>query len=97
MDDFHTTSTAILEEVADFFEASWPFADVDLIADTLTVTLPHSRQYVIHKHGITRQIWVASPFTGAHHFHFQDGQWVCTRTGVRFLDLLITERDHHAS
>ena len=96
MDDFHTTSTAMLEEIADFFESSWPLADVDLLAGTLTVTLSNNQQYVIHKHGITRQIWMASPFTGAHHFLFQDGQWLCTRTGLRLLDLLLAERDAHA-
>lgn len=97
MDDFYTVSTLILEEVAEFFESSWPQADVDLLDGTLTVTLPHSQQYVINKHGVTRQIWVASPFTGAHHFHLKGGQWHCTRTGTRLQDLLITERDIHAT
>jgi frataxin len=97
MDDFYTVSTLILEEVAEFFESSWPQADADLLDGTLTVTLPHSQQYVIHKHGVTRQIWVASPFTGAHHFHLKDGQWCCTRTGTRLQDLLIAERNNYAT
>ena len=97
MDDFYNASTLILEELAEFFESSWNLADVDLLGDTLTVTLPHNQQYVIHKHGITRQIWVASPFTGAHHFQLKEGQWYCTRRGLRLQDLLITERDAHAA
>lgn len=97
MDDFYTVSTLILEEVAEFFESSWSLADVDLLDGTLTVTLPQGQQYVIHKHGVTRQIWVASPFTGAHHFHLKEGQWRCTRTATRLQDLLIAERDAHAT
>ena len=97
MDDFCTISTFILEEVAEFFESSWNLADVDLLDGALTITLPHHQQYVIHKHGVTRQIWVASPFTGAHHFHLKEGQWRCTRTGIRLQDLLSAERDAHAT
>ena len=97
MNDFYTVSTVALEEVADFFESSWPLADVDLLEGTLTITLPHNKQYVIHKHGVTRQLWLASPFTGAHHFHLKDDAWRCTRTGVALQELLSTERDTYAA
>lgn len=97
MDDFYSVSTLILEEIADFFESSWPHADVDLLEGTLTVILPTHQQYVINKHGVTRQIWVASPFTGAHHFHLKEDQWCSTRTGVSLQEFLITERDTYAS
>ncbi len=96
MEDFHLISNQILEELMDFFESSWPDADVDLLDGTLTVTLPKGRQYVINKHGVTRQIWVSSPFTGAHHFHMKNGHWRCTRTDMRLEDLLLNERTIHA-
>jgi frataxin len=96
MDDFDKTSTQILEELAEFFE-TWPQAEVDLLDDSLSATLPKGRQYLINKHGVTRQIWLSSPFTGAHHFHLQNGQWRCTRTDVRLEDLLIEERKIHAA
>lgn len=97
MDDFHKASSDILEELSEFFESSWPQADVDLLEDTLTVNLSEGRQYLLNKHGVTRQIWLASPFTGAHHFHLKNGQWRCTRTDVRLEDLLLNERNTHAS
>lgn len=97
MNNFHQTSTQILEDVANFFEASWPAADVDLLEDSVTITLPKGFQYVVNKHGVTRQIWVSSPFTGAHHFHLKEGQWQCTRTGIRLEDLLVKERKAHVS
>src|SRR3990167_8979968 len=97
MDDFHKVSSQMLEEMTDFFESTWPQADVDYLDETLTVTLPKGYQYVINKHGVTRQIWVSSPFTGAHHFHFKEGLWICTRTQVRLEDLLFQERNTHAT
>lgn len=97
MDDFFNASTLILEEVAEFFESSWPQADVDLLEETLTITLPSNLQYVIHKHGVTRQIWLASPFTGAHHFHFKEENWRCTRTNITLQDFLLSERNKHAA
>lgn len=95
--DFHTLSARALEEIATFFEGSWPLADVDLVGETLTITLPQGRQYVIHKHGVTHQIWVASPFTGAHHFHMREGEWRCTRTAISLPDFLMRERNHHVT
>ncbi len=97
MDNFYKASTFILEKLSDFFERSWPQADVDLLEETLTVTLPEGHQYLINKHGVTRQIWVSSPFTGAHHFQFKNGQWRCTRTDIPIEDLLIEERKIHAA
>lgn len=97
MDNFYTVSQLALEEIAEFFESSWRLADVDFVGETLMVTLPQKQQYVIHRHGISRQIWVASPFTGAHHFSIKDGQWYCTRTETRLQDFLTMERDSYAS
>lgn len=97
MEDFHKVSTRTLEGLADFFESSWPDADIDLLDDVLTVSLPKGHQYVINKHGVTRQIWVASPYSGAHHFHLKEGEWRCTRTNERLEDLLLTERNDHAA
>ena len=97
MDDYHKISTRTLEELADFFESSWAGADIDLFENGLTVHLPKDHQYVINKHGVTHQIWVASPFTGAHHFRHQNGEWRCTRTNICLEDLLTKERNAHAS
>ena len=97
MDNFYSLSTLILEEAAEFFESSWPQADVDLLGETLTVIVPPHHQYVINKHNVTQQIWVASPFTGAHHFQYKDGEWTCTRKGIRFQDFLLLERETYAA
>ncbi|HUX78614.1 MAG TPA: iron donor protein CyaY [Alphaproteobacteria bacterium] len=97
MDNFHKTSTQTLEELTDFFESSWPQADVDLLDETLSVILPNGHQYLINKHGVTRQIWLSSPFTGAHHFQLKNGRWRCTRTDLLLEDLLLEELKTYAA
>lgn len=92
MNNFHKHADQMLNQLADFFDEFWSEADVDLLGDTLTVTLPTGQQYVINKHGVSHQIWVSSPFTGAHHFHLSHGVWTCTRTGIHLEDLLKKER-----
>lgn len=97
MDDFEKSSNLVLDEVSDFFETSWPDADVDSFKDAVVVDLPHKLQYVINKHGVSQQIWVSSPFTGAHHFYLKEGVWRCTRKGETLQDLLELERKTYAS
>jgi len=92
MTDFHRNADLMLNKAADFFESSWPNVDIDLLEDTLIITLPEDQQYVINKHGVTRQIWLSSPFTGAHHFYLSEEGWKCTRTGILLEDLLMNER-----
>lgn len=97
MTDFHHAAARILEDMADFFETSWPDADVDLLEDALTVSLPGGKQYLLNKHGVTQQIWLSSPFTGAHHFALEEDQWYCTRTKTRLEDLIQKEYNTYAS
>jgi iron donor protein CyaY len=97
MTDFHKTSSIALNQLADFFESSWPNADVDLLEDVLIVLLPGDKQYVINKHGVTQQVWLSSPFTGAHHFAYQEDAWRCTRTEKLLSDLLRDEQKIYAA
>lgn len=97
MNDFHKISNQTLEEIAEFFENSWPEADVDLLDGGVSAKLPKNHEYVINKHGVTQQIWLSSPFTGAHHFRYVEGAWRCTRTDVPLEVLLQNERNTYAS
>ena len=97
MEKFLIISEVILNRATDFFEGSWPGADVELLEGVLTVTLPENHQYVINRHGVTYQIWLSSPFTGAHHFKWAHGAWECTRTHIELMDFLIKERRLYAT
>lgn len=97
MNDFDSAANGKLEELAHFFEEFWPEADVDLFEDSLMVNLSGRRQYLINKHGVTRQLWISSPFTGAHHFKFKNNFWVSTRTDEPIEAFLQHEKNTHAS
>jgi len=58
---------------------------------SLAIDLPDGRHYLLNYHGVTHQIWLASPLTGAHHFRLQDGRWVSTRETGGLTTLLETE------
>jgi iron donor protein CyaY len=97
MDNFDSAANQKLEELAHFFEEFWSKADVDLLEDSLMVNLSERHQYLINKHGVTHQIWVSSPFTGAHHFKYKEGSWVSTRTDESIEAFLQHEKNAHAS
>jgi iron donor protein CyaY len=58
---------------------------------SLAFDLPDGRPYLLNYHGVTHQIWLASPLTGAHHFRLQEGRWVSTRSDDELISLLERE------
>ncbi len=58
---------------------------------SLAFELPDGRPYLLNYHGVTQQIWLASPLTGAHHFRLQDGRWISTRDAQDLITLLKAE------
>eukprot|EP00931_Biecheleriopsis_adriatica_P000339 TRINITY_DN100361_c0_g1_i1.p1 TRINITY_DN100361_c0_g1~~TRINITY_DN100361_c0_g1_i1.p1 ORF type:complete len:197 (-),score=33.32 TRINITY_DN100361_c0_g1_i1:73-618(-) len=73
--DFHAQADPSLLRIFDALEA----ADLDCIDDVgledgvLTVTLESGQAFVINKHFVTRQIWYASPVSGALYFSPKGG------------------------
>ncbi len=58
---------------------------------SLAFDLPDGKPYLLNYHGVAHQIWLASPLTGAHHFRFQEGRWVSTRSADDLVALLEKE------
>ena len=70
--------------------------DIDLEGGILTIRLDAGGIYVINRQAPNRQIWLASPASGAWHFDFRDGpgkagRWVATRGGEALSALLARE------
>lgn len=77
-------------------EALGDHLDIDLEGGILTIRLEAGGIYVINRQGPTRQIWLASPASGAWHFDFREGpgkaaRWVPTRGGATLAGLLASE------
>jgi frataxin len=70
--------------------------DIDLEGGILTIRLEAGGIYVINKQAPNRQIWLASPASGAWHFDYREGpgkagRWIATRGGARLSELLSRE------
>jgi frataxin len=70
--------------------------DIDLGDGILTIELEAGGTYVINKQAPNRQIWLASPASGAWHFDFREGpgkagRWVATKGGGTLSGLLSSE------
>ena len=52
--------------------------DIDLLDGILYIKLKNSSEYVINKHGPSKQIWLSSPISGGLHFAYSSAQakWI---------------------
>lgn len=50
-----------------------------------------SGTYQINYHGVTDQIWLSSPLTGAHHFEYKNDTWISTRSKQSLNEILFSE------
>ena len=66
-------------------------ADVDLQEGILTVDFEDAGRLVVNKHQPNRQIWLASPVSGAAHFAWDGSRWVSTRGGEALLEVLAAD------
>lgn len=77
---YHALADDLLERIADAVdEALGDRIDVEYQGGILTMKLPDGGQYVINKHGPLREIWMASPVSGASHYGYEGDAWVATR------------------
>jgi iron donor protein CyaY len=88
---FDSQADAMLERIAQAIETRHPGFDYDLEGGILTVTLPGGRQAVINRQSVMREIWLASPGTGGHHFRLDGESWVSTRDATRTLPALLSD------
>lgn len=66
-------------------------ADVEFQDGILTIDFQQGGRFVINKHQPNRQIWLASPVSGAAHFAWEGGRWVSTRGGAELLGILAAD------
>ncbi len=67
--------------------------DAELVGGILTIETESGAKYLLNKHGPNRQVWLASPVSGAWHFAWSedDQAWLSTRGGERLEELLSRE------
>lgn len=89
---FETLAAQKLEHLAEAIDSAiGDQFDVDLNQGILTIDLETGGQYVINKHGASRQIWVSSPVSGASHFSpAENGRWTATN-GLGTLEEILSD------
>lgn len=80
MDDnkFNSKALKILSYIAEEIESKdlEAITDIDFLSDIIRLSTP-AGEFVINKHSAAKQIWLASPKSGPHHFTPQDnGEWL---------------------
>jgi frataxin len=88
---FETMADSLLEHLE---EAIGAHVDAELRGGVLNVQAG-AGTWLVNKHAPTRQIWLSSPKSGAHHYAFEaaSGLWQDTRSGPDLLATLAAELD----
>jgi frataxin len=88
---FETMADRLLEHLEEAIGAD---VDAELQGGVLTVQAG-AGTWIVNKHAPTRQIWLSSPKSGAHHYAFEaaSGLWQDTRGGPDLLATLAAELD----
>ena len=102
--DFERKVMDLFAHLSDTLEESYPtiLDEVDLSPGALKIilcpkfcTTALKGTFLISRHGPTRQIWYASPVSGATHFALKEGYWTSTQSvDVTFPQLLSEELSH---
>jgi frataxin len=91
---FAALAEATLNRLADTVEAldEDGVLEVEYISGMLTIDFSTGRQFVINKHGPSKQIWMSSPLSGGLHFSYveNDQDWALA-DGRRLSTLLQAE------
>lgn len=89
---FHDIADAFLDSLFDQLdEQIGDHADVDVEDGILNIELDAGGTYIINKHAPNKQIWMASPKSGATHYDYKDGNWIGTRDDADLVKRLCEE------
>ncbi len=82
------------QRIVDYLEDTYGSCIEDIILNPgiIEITINGQAKIVINQHVPMRQIWYASPISGASHFKVGEGEWVLTQNNSqKFIDLLQEE------
>ncbi|MEQ8707963.1 MAG: iron donor protein CyaY [Rhodospirillales bacterium] len=89
---FEAEANRTLQQIMDYVDENLTdHMDADLQDGILNIELEDGRVFIINKHGPNRQIWLASPVSGASHYAPASGRWISTRSDDDLLKLLSGE------
>lgn len=96
--EFRALAQETLSSLSSILEAGLPDEiEVDYTGNILKVILSPINTFIINIHNPTREIWLSSPLSGAHHFIWENqrNKWQSTRPPyLEFLTILEEDLSH---
>lgn len=85
--EFLRHSDGLFAHIEDEIDAGgWDF-DCRLSGNVLTIEAEDGTQIIVNRHTPNQELWIAAK-SGGYHFAEQNGQWLATRDGREFFDVL---------
>lgn len=89
--EFVSLTTKIFNMLARQIEDQDPAGEIDVIVSSDVLTIEsHIGTFVINRHTVLQEIWLASPVSGPHHFAYREGRWL-NKDGGEFFNILQNE------
>lgn len=83
--EYHALCDSLFSRIENMLDDSG--IDFDSNGSVVEADLDRGGKIIINRQPAAREVWLASP-NGGHHFRIQDGQWMHTRNGREFFDML---------
>lgn len=95
--EFHKVADAFIARMADSIEDADEDAllECEVAGGVLTIESESKKTWVVSKHAPSKQIWLASPFSGGLHFSYEQNAWQLS-DGRTLTALLADEIKTHA-
>ena len=81
-DLFLSLAKKTINQIFENFSKNFDHLDVDIIENNLNIELEDGKTFIISIHEPSSQIWLSSPYSGAHHFELYSKEeivWLSTR------------------
>ncbi len=95
--EFHKVADAFIAYLADTIEEADEDAllECEVAGGVLTIESETKKTWVVSKHAPSKQIWLASPFSGGLHFSYEQNAWKLP-DGRELANILAAELNTHA-
>lgn len=87
--EFHQRAEQLLSTIEEHLDNYDGDADIDceLNGGVMTPSFEDGTKIIINKQEAFHQIWLATK-QGGYHYSYQDGEWLCDRSGKKFTEML---------
>lgn len=93
--EFHQLVDNELQLIEEAIDESGADIDYETTGNVMTLEFEDRSQIIINSQEPMQEIWLASK-SGGFHFQYQANQWICSKTGVEFAQMVKQECEKHA-